>query len=157
MLETLERNRMKLVIQKCGPSSVTVDGTIIGQINHGFVILVGVGDQDGPEDIDYCVRKVAKMRIFEDDQGKTNLSLADVGGSILSISQFTLLADTKKGNRPSFVHAAAPDVAEDYYQQFNEALRQEGYHVETGQFGADMTLNLENQGPMTIVLDSKNK
>ena len=157
MLETLERNRMKLVIQKCGPSSVTVDGRVIGQINHGFVILVGVGDQDGPEDIDYCVRKVAKMRIFEDDQGKTNLSLADVGGSILSISQFTLLADTKKGNRPSFVHAAAPDLAEEYYQQFNEALRQEGYQVETGQFGADMTLHLENQGPMTIVLDSKNK
>ena len=157
MLETLERNRMKLVIQKCGPSSVTVDGRVIGQINHGFVILVGVGDQDGPEDINYCVRKVAKMRIFEDDQGKTNLSLADVGGSILSISQFTLLADTKKGNRPSFVHAATPDLAEDYYQQFNEALRQEGYHVETGQFGADMTLSLENQGPMTIVLDSKNK
>ncbi|EFR31987.1 D-aminoacyl-tRNA deacylase [Eremococcus coleocola] len=148
---------MRLVIQKCGPSSVSVDGQVIGAIKKGFVILVGVSDQDQAEDLDYCVRKVSKMRIFEDEAGKTNLNLDAVGGAILSISQFTLLADTRKGNRPSFVHAAPPEMAEAYYDKFNQELVKLGFEVQTGRFGADMTLNIQNEGPMTIILDSRDK
>lgn len=148
---------MRVVIQKVSEASVTVDGSVIGQINKGFLLLVGVGHDDQEEDVAYLAKKVAQMRIFEDDVGKLNLSLKEVGGKVLSISQFTLMASTKKGNRPSFTDAAPPQISERLYEQFNEALRGFDIQVETGQFGADMDVRLLNQGPVTVLVDSKNK
>lgn len=148
---------MRAVIQRVSQAKVVVDENTVGQINRGFMILLGVHEQDTQTDVDYLVGKISKLRVFEDDQQKMNRSIMDVGGEILSISQFTLFADTKKGNRPSFVQAAKPDTAIPLYEAFNEGLRQVGIPVETGIFGADMKCHLVNDGPVTIIIDSQNK
>ena len=148
---------MKVVLQRVAHASVTVDGEVIGKIQRGFLLLVGVTHDDAMEDMEYLVRKIVQMRIFEDEEGKLNRSIQDIGGEILSVSQFTLYADTKKGNRPSFSKAAPGDVALEMFEQFNGLLRDTGIPVETGQFGADMKVELLNDGPVTILLDSKNR
>ena len=145
---------MKIVMQRVSQASVTIDGQIAGAIQQGLLLLVGICPEDGPEDIEYAVRKISQMRIFSDDADKMNLSVQDVGGQILSISQFTLYADTKKGNRPAFTGAAKPDLATSLYDQFNQKLAQI-VPVQTGEFGADMKVSLVNDGPVTIVLDTK--
>ena len=147
---------MRIVIQRVSQASVTIDGKIAGEIQQGLLLLVGICPEDGQEDIEYAVRKISQMRIFSDDADKMNLSVQDVGGQILSISQFTLYADTKKGNRPAFTGAARPDLATALYDQFNQKLAQT-VPVQTGEFGADMKVSLVNDGPVTIVLDTKNK
>lgn len=147
---------MKIVIQRVARASVSIEGDIKGQIEQGLVLLVGIGPDDGEEDLAYAARKIINMRIFADDEGKMNRSVQDVGGAILSISQFTLFADTKKGNRPAFIGAASPDRANTLYQQLNQLLAQ-AVPVQTGVFGADMQIDLVNDGPVTIVLDTKNK
>lgn len=148
---------MKVVIQRSKQASVRIEETVIGEISHGFVLLVGIEEEDQQEDIDYMVRKISKMRIFEDSQGKMNLSLAEVNGEILSVSQFTLYADTKKGNRPSFTKAARPQIAIPLYEAFNAGLRETGVTVQTGEFGADMQVSILNDGPVTIIIDSKQR
>ena len=148
---------MRVVLQRVSHASVTVEEKVIGQIQRGFLLLVGVTHDDAMEDMEYLVRKIIQMRIFEDEEGKLNRSIQDVGGEILSVSQFTLYADTKKGNRPSFSKAAPGDVALEMFEQFNGLLRDTGIPVETGQFGADMKVELLNDGPVTILLDSKNR
>lgn len=148
---------MRVVLQRVAHASVTVDGETIGKIQRGFLLLVGVTHDDAMEDMEYLVRKIVQMRIFEDEEGKLNRSIQDIGGEILSVSQFTLYADTKKGNRPSFSKAAPGDVALKMFEQFNGLLRDTGIPVETGQFGADMKVELLNDGPVTILLDSKNR
>ena len=145
---------MRIVIQRVSQASVTIDGKIAGAIQQGLLLLVGICPEDGPEDIEYAVRKISQMRIFSDNADKMNLSVQDVGGQILSISQFTLYADTKKGNRPAFTGAAKPDLATALYDQFNQKLAQT-VPVQTGEFGADMKVSLVNDGPVTIVLDTK--
>lgn len=146
---------MKIVVQRTKQASVSIEETIVGEISRGLVLLVGIEEEDQQEDVDYLVRKISKMRIFEDSQGKMNLSIAAVSGEILSISQFTLYADTKKGNRPSFTNAARPDKAIPLYDAFNKGLRETGLTVQTGKFGADMQVSLLNDGPVTIIIDSK--
>ena len=148
---------MRVVVQKVTEAAVLVNGEIIGEIGKGFMLLVGIGKEDAQEDVCYLARKVANLRVFEDEEGKMNRSLKDVGGDILSISQFTLFADTKKGNRPSFINVAAPETGEALYQEFNERLRAEGFSVASGKFGAHMAVSLVNDGPVTIIIDSKNK
>lgn len=147
---------MKLVIQRVKSASVFIDGRVYNAIQQGLLLLVGVGPEDQQEDLDYAVRKIVNMRIFSDDEGKMNLSVKDIQGEILSVSQFTLFADTKKGNRPAFTGAAKPDMAEAFYQEFNQELAKE-VSVEAGVFGADMQVELVNDGPVTIILDTKNK
>ncbi|KFN85938.1 D-tyrosyl-tRNA(Tyr) deacylase [Streptococcus equinus JB1] len=147
---------MKVVIQRVKEAQVTIDDELVGDINQGLLLLVGVGPDDEQEDLDYVVRKITNMRIFSDDMGKMNLSVQDIKGSILSVSQFTLFAETKKGNRPAFTGAAKPDKAEKMYLDFNEALAQ-FVPVETGVFGADMQVSLVNDGPVTIILDTKSR
>lgn len=146
---------MKLVVQRVAHSNCVVDGKITGQIEKGFMVLVGFGLDDNQEIIEKMANKLVKLRIFDDENDHINLSLNDVGGKILSISQFTLYADCKKGNRPSFVNALAGDKAIEYYRYFNEYLRNLGYEVKEGIFGADMKVSLLNDGPVTIILDSK--
>lgn len=146
---------MKLVIQKVSHSSVTIDNKVYGKIDNGYMILVGICDHDTKEIIERMVDKVLHLRIFEDEEGKLNLSLLDVKGSILSISQFTLYANCKKGRRPSFIEAAKPNISKPLYEYFNTILIERGIHVEQGVFGADMKVSLVNDGPVTIVLDSK--
>ena len=148
---------MRVVLQRVSHASVTVEEKVIGKIERGFLLLVGVTHDDVMEDMEYLVRKIVQMRIFEDEEGKLNRSIQDIGGEILSVSQFTLYADTKKGNRPSFSKAAPGDVALKMFEQFNGLLRDTGIPVETGQFGADMKVELLNDGPVTILLDSKNR
>ena len=148
---------MRIVLQRVDHASVTVDEKVIGKIQRGFLLLVGVTHDDAIEDMEYLVRKIVQMRIFEDEEGKLNRSIQDIGGEILSVSQFTLYADTKKGNRPSFSKAAPGDVAIEMFEQFNGLLRDTGVPVETGQFGADMKVELLNDGPVTILLDSKTR
>lgn len=148
---------MKVVLQRVAHASVTVDEKVIGKIQRGFLLLVGVTHDDAMEDMEYLVRKIVQMRIFEDEEGKLNRSIQDIGGEILSVSQFTLYAETKKGNRPSFSKAAPGDVAIEMFEQFNGLLRDTGIPVETGQFGADMKVELLNDGPVTIMLDSKTR
>ena len=153
-----ERGRvMRVVLQRVSHASVTVEEKVIGKIQRGFLLLVGVTHDDTMEDMEYLVRKIVQMRIFEDEEGKLNRSIQDIGGEILSVSQFTLYADTKKGNRPSFSKAAPGDVALEMFEQFNGLLRDTGIPVETGQFGADMKVELLNDGPVTILLDSKTR
>ncbi|HLS35410.1 MAG TPA: D-aminoacyl-tRNA deacylase [Bacillota bacterium] len=148
---------MRVVIQRSNKAHVTVDEEVIGSIDHGLVVLLGVTHDDTEEDIDYLVNKIVNLRIFEDEEGKMNLSLKDVKGNILSISQFTLYADTSRGRRPSFVDAAKPDQALDLYERFNKRIEEEGVHVETGEFGQMMNVSLVNHGPTTIIIDSKDK
>ena len=148
---------MRVVLQRVSHASVTVEEKLIGQIQRGFLLLVGVTHDDAMEDMEYLVRKIVQMRIFEDEEGKLNRSIQDVDGEILSVSQFTLYADTKKGNRPSFSKAAPGDVAFEMFEQFNGLLRETGIPVKTGQFGADMKVELLNDGPVTILLDSKKR
>ena len=148
---------MRVVLQRVSHASVTVEEKVIGKIQRGFLLLVGVTHDDAMDDMEYLVRKIVQMRIFEDEEGKLNRSIQDIGGEILSVSQFTLYADTKKGNRPSFSKAAPGDVALEMFEQFNGLLRETGIHVETGQFGADMKVELLNDGPVTILLDSKTR
>lgn len=148
---------MRIVIQKVNRASVEVDQERLGEIGQGLMVLVGVEDADSQDDVDYLVRKTVNLRIFEDEEGVMNLSLKDVGGSILSISQFTLHANTKKGNRPSYAAAAKPDHSKPLYEAYNEGLRSEGVRVEVGEFGAHMEISLVNDGPTTILIDSKNK
>lgn len=147
---------MKLVIQRVKSASVSIDGRVYNAIQQGLLLLVGVGPEDQQEDLDYAVRKIVNMRIFSDEEGKMNRSVKDIQGEILSVSQFTLFADTKKGNRPAFTGAAKPDMAEAFYQEFNQELAKE-VSVEAGVFGADMQVELVNDGPVTIILDTKNK
>ena len=148
---------MRVILQRVSHASVTVEEKVIGKIQRGFLLLVGVTHDDAMEDMEYLVRKIVQMRIFEDEEGKLNRSIQDISGEILSVSQFTLYADTKKGNRPSFSKAAPGDVALKMFEQFNGLLRETGISVETGQFGADMKVELLNDGPVTILLDSKNR
>lgn len=145
---------MKFVIQRVTSASCTVDGNVTGKIKKGFLVLIGVADTDNKEIADKMTKKLLGMRIFEDSDGKTNLSLQDVGGSLLLISQFTLYADCKKGNRPSFIKAGKPDFANEMYEYIIAKCKKEIPVVETGIFGADMKIELLNDGPFTIVLDS---
>lgn len=147
---------MRVVVQRSKYSSVTVDGKIVGQIDNGLVLLVGITKEDTLEDLEYMAKKVLNLRIFADNNGVMNKSILDNGGSILSISQFTLCANTKKGNRPSYIDAMEPVMAKKYYLKFNEMLR-ESVDVAEGIFQADMLVNINNDGPITIILDSKNK
>lgn len=146
---------MRVVLQRAKSGSVTVDGQVVGAIDKGYVLLVGITHDDTAADIDYCAKKVAELRLWEDADGKMNHSIEEVGGAILSVSQFTLYADTKKGRRPSFTNAAHPDIAKPLWEQFNVALQQRGLQVETGIFGAMMDVSLVNDGPVTIIIDSK--
>ena len=142
---------MRVVIQRVNHAKV--DNKTVGKIGRGFLLLVGLKDGDELATVKKAADKISKMRIFEDEEGKTNLSLKDVNGEILSVSQFTLLANTKKGNRPSFVEAMRPPKSKQLWEDFNQELEDHGFHVETGEFGADMQVSLENDGPFTIVLD----
>ncbi len=147
---------MKLVIQVVDEAKVEVAGNIVGQIGKGFMVLVGVGQDDTKSDADILAKKMVNLRIFDDANGKTNLSLADVEGDILSVSQFTLFADCSHGRRPSFIYAGAPDMAKELYEYFNDVVHSyTGKPVQTGIFGADMKVSLVNNGPFTILLDSK--
>ncbi len=148
---------MRVVLQRVSSASVTVDGQELGAIDQGYMLLVAIQDADTEAELDYLVRKVTGLRVFEDEAGKMNLSIQDVGGSILSISQFTLYADTRRGNRPSFTDAGAPAYAEKMYDQFNTKLAATGLTVATGEFGADMKVSLVNDGPVTIIFDTDNK
>lgn len=145
---------MKLVIQRSKEASVKINNEITGEIKSGLVVLIGITHQDTEADIDALIQKMIHLRIFPDEAGKLNLSLMDTKGSILSISQFTLYADVKKGRRPNFTSAAKPDQAKELYELFNQKLRAENIHVETGEFGAMMEVELVNDGPVTIALES---
>ena len=144
---------MRFVVQRVTEAAVTIDGKIVGQIGKGFLVLIGVCDSDTTETADLFVRKLLGLRIFEDAQGKTNLSLKDVGGELLLVSQFTLYANCRKGNRPSFTDAGKPDHAKALYEYIIEECRKAGYTVQTGEFGAEMKVSLVNDGPFTILLD----
>ena len=146
---------MKIVIQRVKESSVSIDGQIKGSIQKGYMTLVGFCESDTKAIVDKMIDKMIGLRIFEDDQGKMNLSLTDVQGAILSISQFTLYADCRKGRRPGFTEAAKPDIAISLYDYYNQKIQDLGIHVETGVFGADMKVSLLNDGPVTILLDSQ--
>ncbi len=149
---------MRALIQRVKEASVSVDSHIISQINQGLLVLLGITHEDTKEDMDYLCRKIANMRLFDDKEGVMNLSVKDIKGDILLISQFTLLANTRKGNRPSYIEAARPEQAEPMYKTFAEALEQElGKQVGRGQFGAEMQVQLTNDGPVTIWIDSKAK
>ncbi len=145
---------MRAVIQRVTSASVSIEGSVVGEIEKGFLILFGVGQDDGEPEVERLWSKIFKMRIFDDAEGKTNLSLADVSGSILVVSQFTLYANCKRGNRPSFTEAGAPDNAERLYEAFVERAKHDVNRVETGRFGADMNVSLVNDGPFTIILDT---
>ncbi len=144
---------MKFVVQRVNEASVKVDGNVIGQIGKGFLVLIGVADSDTKEIADKMVKKLLGLRIFDDENDKINLSLSDVGGELLLISQFTLYANCKKGYRPSFIEAGAPDMANEMYEYIIEKCKEQ-FHVETGEFGEDMKVSLQNDGPFTIILDS---
>ena len=148
---------MKAVIQRVTRGKVTIEGHVHGEIGRGFVILLGVAREDTREDMDYLVKKISGLRIFEDSEGKMNLSLRDVKGELLVISQFTLFANTRKGNRPSFIDAGLPETSKAFYLDFIQALRDMDFKVEEGEFGADMAVDLVNDGPVTIIMDSKNR
>ncbi|WP_404453179.1 D-tyrosyl-tRNA(Tyr) deacylase [Virgibacillus necropolis] len=148
---------MKAVIQRAINASVTIDGDVVGQIDNGIVMLLGVTHDDTVEDATYIVNKVVNLRIFEDADQKMNLSLKDVNGEVLSISQFTLYGNVQKGRRPSFVNAAKPDHATELYEATNQLIRGQGVPVETGKFGEMMNVQLTNVGPATFILDSKEK
>jgi D-aminoacyl-tRNA deacylase len=146
---------MKVVVQRARNAKVEVTGEIIGSIEEGLMVLVGVTHEDEKSDADFLAEKIANLRIFEDEDEKMNLSLLDVNGQVLSISQFTLYGDCKKGRRPNFMAAAKPNMAEELYDYFNEKLREKGILVETGQFGAMMDVSFTNVGPVTLIIESK--
>lgn len=146
---------MKIVVQRAKNAKVYISGKVVGAIDYGFVLLVGVTHDDQEADIQFLADKVANLRIFEDENDKMNHSLIDVKGSILSISQFTLYGDARKGRRPNFMNAAKPDHAKTMYDRFNELLMEKGVHVETGIFGEMMEVEFTNDGPVTLILDSK--
>ncbi|UOE95550.1 D-aminoacyl-tRNA deacylase [Alkalihalobacillus sp. LMS39] len=145
---------MKVVLQRVSEASVTVEQEVVGQIQSGLLLLVGITHEDTSEDVNYLVDKVINLRIFEDENEKMNLSLLDVNGEILSVSQFTLYGDCRKGRRPNFMSAAKPAKAEELYDLFNEQLKQKGISVQTGRFGAMMDVALVNHGPVTLILES---
>ena len=147
---------MKLVIQRVKNAKVDVDGKTVGSIERGFLVLLGVTHTDTKETADYLVKKLCKLRVFEDENKKMNLSIKDVGGQILIVSQFTLYADCSGGNRPSFVNAAKPDLANELYEYFCEKCKEEEIEVQKGIFGADMKVSLLNDGPVTIILEKQN-
>lgn len=146
---------MRAVVQRVSRGQVTVDGEIIGKIERGFVVLVGVADGDTQQDVVWLANKVVGLRVFEDDDGKMNLSLGDIGGAMLAISQFTLLGDCRKGKRPSFIAAARPEPANSLYESFVAEVRGTGIVVETGRFQTHMDVELVNDGPVTLLLDSR--
>ncbi len=148
---------MRAILQRVTSAAVAVAGERIGEIQTGLLVLLGVADGDTEADLMYVLEKTAGLRIFSDDQGKMNLSVQDVGGSLLVVSQFTLLADTRKGRRPSFNASAAPETAEDFYQRFVALAKTRGIVTQTGRFGADMKVTLCNDGPVTIILDSRQR
>lgn len=146
---------MRIVVQRVSSAKVAIAGKTVGAIDQGYMLLVGIGPDDTSFIADKLAAKIAKLRVFGDADGKMNLSVKDINGSILSISQFTLYADVHKGNRPGFTNAAAPELASRMYDYFNSSLRNLGLHVETGEFGADMQVSLTNDGPVTIIYDSE--
>ncbi|MDY0932902.1 D-aminoacyl-tRNA deacylase [Chryseobacterium sp. CFBP8996] len=148
---------MKAVIQRVSEASVKVDGNIVGEINTGFMLLIGIDENDERSDADWLVQKILNLRVFSDENDKLNLSIKDINGEILCISQFTLIADYKKGNRPSFIKAAKPDKAIPLFEYFKEELSKSDLRIETGVFGADMKVSLINDGPVTIVMDTLTK
>lgn len=146
---------MRIVVQRCSRAEVRIDGALVGKIGQGFMLLVGITDTDTTTEADLLAKKIAQLRVFEDPEGKMNLAIHDIAGAVLSISQFTLYADCRKGNRPSFIRAARPEKASPLYDYFNEKLRTTyGLTVETGRFGADMKVDFINDGPVTILLDT---
>ncbi|WP_445432375.1 D-aminoacyl-tRNA deacylase [Chryseobacterium indoltheticum] len=148
---------MKVVIQRVSEASVKVDGIVVGEINKGFMLLIGIDENDEKTDADWLVQKILNLRVFSDENDKLNLSIKDINGEILCISQFTLIADYKKGNRPSFIKAAKPDKAIPLFEYFKEELSKSDLRIESGIFGADMKVSLINDGPVTIVMDSFTK
>ena len=148
---------MRAVIQRVEKASVSVEGEIRGQVGAGFLVLIGVEEGDGDADFKYIADKVPNLRVFEDDQGKMNRSLMDVGGEVLAVSQFTLLGDARGGRRPSFIAAARPETADPMYERLVAEWRARGIRVETGVFGAHMKVSLVNDGPVTILLDSRRR
>lgn len=144
---------MRIVVQRSKQAKVVVSNETVGSIAQGLVLLVGITHEDTEQDAAYLADKIAGLRIFEDAEGKMNLSVSEIGGSILSVSQFTLYGDCRKGKRPSFTTAAKPDIAEPLYDRFNELLREKGLVVETGRFGADMDVEFTNWGPVTLLLE----
>lgn len=145
---------MRAVVQRVSQANVKVDGKIVGEINKGLLVFLGVGKEDDDKDLDYMIDKILGLRIFEDENGKLNLSLLDIKGELLVISQFTLYGNVKKGKRPSFTDAADPDIANKYYELFIQKAREKGVKTEHGIFGADMKVSLINDGPVTILIDS---
>lgn len=148
---------MKVVIQRVSEANVTVDGTVVGEIGKGLALLIGIDEQDEEPDADWLIQKILNLRIFGDENEKLNLSVKDISGDILCISQFTLIAEYKKGNRPSFIKAAKPEKAIPLYEYFKDRMRKSGLKTESGIFGADMKVSLTNDGPVTIVMDSITK
>jgi len=148
---------MRAVLQRVSRASVTVDETVTGEIGKGFLVLLGVEDGDGQEDLDYIVRKISGMRVFEDENGKMNKGISDIGGSLLIVSQFTLLGDARHGRRPSFSDAASPDQGKYWYEKAVDAFRAIGISTQTGIFQADMQVELINDGPVTMLLDSRKR
>jgi D-aminoacyl-tRNA deacylase len=146
---------MRIILQRVKQASVETGGEVVGSISQGVLALLGAGKDDTDQDVEYLVEKVLGLRIFEDDTGKMNLSVTDIGGEVLVVSQFTLYADCRKGRRPSFDKAAQPDLAEDLYEKFVQRIRDFGVPVQTGKFGAMMDVHLTNSGPVTLMLDSK--
>lgn len=146
---------MRVLLQRAKDASVTIDGEVTGAIEAGYVLLVGITQEDSEKDANYLANKIAGLRIYEDEEGKMNRSIKEVNGAILSVSQFTLYGNVNKGRRPSFVDAASTDIAEPLWEYFNEQLRELGLHVETGRFGAMMDVQLTNDGPVTLMIESK--
>ncbi|WOC51452.1 D-tyrosyl-tRNA(Tyr) deacylase [Bergeyella porcorum] len=148
---------MRVVIQRVSEASVTVDNAIVGSINRGYMLLIGIDENDETQDADWLVQKILNLRVFGDEEGKLNRSVMDIQGEILCVSQFTLIADYKKGNRPSFIKAAKPDKAIPLFEYFKTEISKSGLKVESGIFGADMKVALINDGPVTILMDSHTK
>ncbi|SMG08672.1 D-aminoacyl-tRNA deacylase [Paenibacillus aquistagni] len=148
---------MKIVVQRAKDAKVVVEGQTVGQIDKGFMLLVGVTHEDTEQDVNWLADKIVGLRVFEDEAGKMNHSVQDIGGAILSVSQFTLYGDCRKGRRPNFMAAARPEQAEQLYERFNDRLRSHGLTVETGRFGAMMDVSFINDGPVTLILDSEGK
>lgn len=148
---------MRVIIQRVLNASVAIDEVIYSQISHGFLILLGITHDDTKEDIAWLVQKIVNLRVFNDEKGKMNCSIQEIKGEILIVSQFTLFASTKKGNRPSFINSARPEIAIPLYETFIDEIKMTGVEVQTGMFGADMKVGIVNDGPVTIIIDSKNK